>query len=92
MVNSVVEEQELNRLRWQCRRGMLELDLLLQEFLEQHYSGLDKACKREFTVLLEYPDQLLQNWLFAGNVDVDARVRTIVDKIRQGGQEYEREP
>ncbi len=28
--------EELNRLRWQCRRGPLELDLVLERFLERH--------------------------------------------------------
>ncbi|MDJ0806588.1 MAG: succinate dehydrogenase assembly factor 2, partial [Gammaproteobacteria bacterium] len=35
------DDAELNRLRWQCRRGMLELDLLLLGFLETRYPRLD---------------------------------------------------
>ena len=74
-------ESELNRLRWQCRRGMLELDLLLLEFLEQRYPQLDEASQQAFVALLEYPDQSLQRWLIATDdigEDVDEVVRDIV--------------
>ena len=35
---------ELARLRWKCRRGMLELDLLLRDFLDSGYQDLDDAA------------------------------------------------
>ena len=34
---------EKNRLIWASRRGMLELDLMLQPFVEQHYDQLDQT-------------------------------------------------
>ncbi len=36
-----MSEQEMNRLRWHCRRGLLENDLVLQRFLEQHGRELE---------------------------------------------------
>ncbi|MFZ5530062.1 MAG: succinate dehydrogenase assembly factor 2, partial [Pseudomonadota bacterium] len=36
------------RLHWQCRRGMLELDIMLGEFLEARFEELDATEKRAF--------------------------------------------
>lgn len=52
----------LRQLRWQCRRGLLELDLLLGHFLETQYPQLSSAKKAEFVTLLQYPDQVLLQW------------------------------
>ena len=82
-------DSELNRLRWQCRRGMLDLDLLLLEFLESRYGQLDETSRQAFVALLEYPDQTLQRWLI-GNptvADIDIAMRDIVRSIRVGGWE-----
>ena len=50
---------EMNRLRWKCRRGMLELDLVLQQFLERDYVALDRAAQQAFDALLESGDEEL---------------------------------
>jgi antitoxin CptB len=71
-----------NRLRWQCRRGMLELDLLLQQFLSQGYRNLDQPARQQFARMLEYPDQLLLEWLMGKAVPADREVRNIVQSIR----------
>ncbi len=47
----------INRLRWKCRRGTLELDLLLQQFLERDYALLDTTGQRAFETLLEAGDE-----------------------------------
>jgi len=50
---------ERNRLAWRCRRGMLELDLVLESFLAQGYDRLTMTEQADFTRLLELPDQEL---------------------------------
>ena len=47
-------DPEYNRLRWQRRRGMLELDLLLLDFLEQHYLRLNETLQKDFDEWLNY--------------------------------------
>lgn len=47
----------INRLRWKCRRGTLELDLLLQQFLERDYAQLDAPTQHAFEILLEAGDE-----------------------------------
>ncbi|RDH86354.1 MAG: succinate dehydrogenase assembly factor 2 [endosymbiont of Escarpia spicata] len=85
------ETAEINRLRWQCRRGMLELDLLLIAFLENEYSSLDREARKGFATLLEYPDQTLQSWLISGSKIADKQMVEIVQIIRQGGRGHEAE-
>lgn len=54
---------EKARFMWRCRRGMLELDLLLGRFMEQGFHQLDAAQKNLFKDLLEEPDPDLYAWL-----------------------------
>jgi antitoxin CptB len=50
---------ELDRIRWRCRRGLLELDLVLARFLEQCLPGLSPDEVEAFKGLLELPDNEL---------------------------------
>ncbi len=52
-----------NRLRWACRRGMLELDLILGPFVEGPFELLEESDQLRFEVLLECEDQNLFLWL-----------------------------
>ena len=72
----------LERLRWQCRRGMLELDLLLKNFLENTYPGLDTESQVLFVTLLEYPDPVLQEWLLDPAGTPEPKFMALVEKIK----------
>ena len=50
---------EENRARWHCRRWMLELDLVLNRFMDRHYRDLDGAERRAFGELLALQDHEL---------------------------------
>lgn len=49
------DSASFERLRWRCRRGLLELDIVLGRFI-QHYAGLDSQQQVEFDRLLDMPD------------------------------------
>ena len=69
--------------RWRCRRGMLELDLLLNQFVNTQYVELNNQQKNVFDQLLDYPDQLLFD-LFLGHMESsDQGVSELVKTIRQ---------
>ena len=70
-------------LYWRCRRGMLELDLLLQGFLERGYPDLDEAGRRTFERLLESPDPQLHALLLGHEPPADKEVARVVDAIRR---------
>jgi succinate dehydrogenase flavin-adding protein (antitoxin of CptAB toxin-antitoxin module) len=49
-------DEEVRRLSWRCRRGLLELDIVLQRFSENHLAGLTKQELLAFDSLLDLPD------------------------------------
>ena len=51
----------MSKLRWQCRRGMRELDKLLVAYLDNHYDDASDADKQAFQALLELVGYLLSN-------------------------------
>jgi len=66
---------------WASRRGMLELDLMLQPFVEKHYDQLDQTDQQLFQELLELEDQQLFLWLVRGEQATDINIQRIVDII-----------
>ena len=53
---------DINRIRWACRRGMLECDLFLLPFVEGCYAQLSPEDKAIFERLLTLPDQTLHRY------------------------------
>ncbi len=51
-----MSDEEVRRLSWRCRRGLLELDIVLQRFSENHLRGLNKQELLAFDSLLDLPD------------------------------------
>lgn len=51
--------QEMAQLRWLCRRGTKELDVLLNRYLEQHYASANPQEKQAFQQLLSLEDPIL---------------------------------
>lgn len=75
------ELPSIEKLRWQCRRGMLELDYALSDFLEAHYLDLSEDEKRLFVQLLDFEDQLLLDWVMGNVVPSDTNIRHMIDRI-----------
>jgi antitoxin CptB len=70
------------RLQWQCRRGMLELDAMLQDFMDTGYDSLSPPEQQAFAMLLKAPDQLLLDYLMGHAVPIDTEVANVAQKIR----------
>lgn len=58
---------QLAKLKWQCRRGMKELDLLLENYLATDYLVADTAEKARFIELLQLEDDELFAVLMTGD-------------------------
>jgi len=72
----------MKRLAWACRRGMLELDVLLQHFLKTEYAGLTEADQDRFSALLDQPDPVLQQF-FNGDAQADDPAQQkLIERIR----------
>jgi antitoxin CptB len=76
--------QKINRLRWQCRRGMLELDLLLLPFFEKHYLDLRVSEQVLFEQLLSYQDPDLYQILIKHKPVEDPHLHALVESILRG--------
>ena len=74
-------EMELNRLRWRSRRGMLELDLLLQPFFDEVFRDLPEAVQDTFVILLEQDDPDLLMWFSRKDEPEDKALAELVNLI-----------
>lgn len=74
------ESDSQRRLRWQCRRGLLELDLLFSRFLDERYAALDPDSQQRFRELLQQPDPILLSWFQEQEAPPD-KFRELVKKI-----------
>lgn len=69
------------RLRWACRRGMLELDVLFMPFVEQAYDQLSDKDKSIFERLLECQDPELFAWFMGHETCEDTELNYMVQLI-----------
>ncbi len=81
--NSRVKKTELSlgELRWACRRGMLELDILLGDFFDAHYDTLDALDQKIFETLVAMPDQLLYEYFTGKSSPDDLNIARVFKKI-----------
>ena len=80
--------EDHKRLRWHSRRGMLELDLVLEPFVERRYPELSAVDQARYRRLLTCEDQELYGWFLGRTVPQDEDLARIVDEIL----EYARRP
>ncbi len=74
------------RLRWQCRRGMRELDELLGNYLQAGYGHASKTEKAAFRELLALPDPELIGYLLGSQSHDDPELADAIEKIRRRTQ------
>jgi len=75
------EKMQQSRLRWQCRRGMRELDELLLDYLTQRYANAPAEDKETFQALLELSDPELIEYLLQGVKPAAEPIARVVDSI-----------
>ena len=77
------DDRMLDRIRWHCRRGMLELDLILNKFVERHFARLAPAKIAAFNALLARTDPELLD-LVMGRTDAIEPVEREVLALMRG--------
>ena len=70
-----------SRLRWQCRRGMRELDELLVGYLNKHYTQSTNDEKKAFQELLQLSDPELIKLLLTSYESEFESINLIIQKI-----------
>lgn len=76
------QETELQRVRWRCRRGLLELDIVLGRFIEAHYAQLTEAERQIFEVFLDMADNPLWDLLSGRQGEVSGEQAVLLEKIK----------
>jgi antitoxin CptB len=76
-----------NQLRWACRRGLLELDLLLNTYMDKVYDQLTDDEKRQFISLLDMQDQEMYEMLTGKTSPNDKGVAHLLERIRNSMRE-----
>ena len=75
---------ELSRLRWRCRRGTREMDLLFERFLKHAYFLLSSEEQAVFENFLDVPDPVILNWVTGKAEPERAEYRKIIQHMRLG--------
>lgn len=78
------QPDRVNKLKWLCRRGMKELDVLLEGFLAQHQLELSEGCWPELESLLQNEDDRLWDWVQQPASEQASAYRAVLDEIRGG--------
>ncbi|MCL1123111.1 FAD assembly factor SdhE [Shewanella surugensis] len=73
---------KIARVRWACRRGMLELDVLFQPFVDKHYEQLSNEDKAILVRLLECEDPDLFAWFMGHEICKVSEFADMIVKVR----------
>ena len=75
-------DKRLERVRWRCRRGLLELDLVLARFVEQRYAALDEPQQAAFDALLDMPDTVLWDMITGRETPAPETQRKVLEWLK----------
>jgi antitoxin CptB len=78
-----IDPEELGKLRWRCRRGMKELDVLLARYVDQRFCGASKAEQEAFLRLLDTEDTALYGYCL-GSQPPPPRFASLIENITSG--------
>ncbi len=77
------KQAESRRLAWRCRRGLLELDIVLQRFVAQYYEGLSVAELSAFDTMLALPDNEFWALVSSENAQpINLETLAVINKIK----------
>ena len=71
-----------NRVRWLCRRGMKELDLVINRFFESNYDSLTEQEQFEFKDFLNVEDPVIFSWIMGRTSPEKDSHAAIIDKLQ----------
>ena len=75
--------KEHERARWRCRRGLLELDIILQRFMDEHYMQLDETELQQFETLLSLSDNDLWDMIAAKKPIADKGIEPVLHLLQK---------
>ncbi len=78
-----IKDAEKRRLAWRCRRGMLELDIVLQRFISNHFDALSLAEMHAFDEILALPDNDFWALINANTPHLDVARNAVIEKLKR---------
>jgi len=83
---ALIDERALSKLRWRCRRGLLENDILIERFFNRHADGISVTLADGLTALMDLADNDLLDLLLrrkepSGEIDT-AAVHKVLAELR----------
>ena len=72
-----------SRLLWRCRRGIREMDIVLQEYISRSYDTLSDTDKKAFSQLLDETDLDILNWIMGKEEPENDELMHIIAIIRE---------
>ena len=86
MTGEKLDERALSKLRWRCRRGLLENDLFIERFFSRHKSGLTVSQAEGLNMLMDLADNDLLDLLLRRKEPQDdintSEVREVLAMLR----------
>lgn len=67
---------------WRCRRGLLELDIVLERFIKQYFDGLTAAQLQAFDALLDTPDNQLWDMVTGRQHSDEPETRAMLELLQ----------
>ena len=74
--------QNRSSIRWNCRRGKLELDIMLGRFIDRHLDSLNVVDLADFERFLDLPDEVMLDFLLVRAVPADTSFARLTQLIR----------
>jgi len=73
---------DMSRLRWRCRRGTKELDIVMNRYLAERYPTADADEQASFNTLLDVEDPIIFDWLMDKTQAEDANLKALVEILK----------
>ena len=73
---------DMSRLRWRCRRGTKELDIVMNRYLQERYETASAEEQASFNALLDIEDPIIFDWLMDKNQAEDVNLKALVEILK----------
>jgi len=73
---------DMSRLRWRCRRGTKELDIVMNRYLQERYETASAEEQASFNALLDIEDPIIFDWLMDKTQAEDENLQELVEILK----------
>lgn len=78
--------EQYAKLRWKCRRGMREMDLVFLDFLDNHYVNAPVEIQQAFEQLIDEQDPIITDYLFERTPTPNEHIDHVIRTMRVSGK------